>query len=113
MTAGKDCPCIIQTVGRYGSNAVSMRLSNRDNALSVSSMTITRSQSAPACSNQGLMVSPKPSSAVWKMTATGPMVSLLSGSGFPVVTAAAIAKTAVVFLSPGSPCITVIFPNGI
>jgi len=47
------------------------------------------------------------------MTATGPTVSLLSGSGFPVVTAAAIAKTAVVFLSPGSPCITVIFPNGI
>jgi len=41
------------------------------------------------------------------------MLVLLSGNAVPVVNAAAIANTAVVLPSPGSPCMTVIFPNGI
>ncbi|KAF5047280.1 hypothetical protein DSECCO2_462110 [anaerobic digester metagenome] len=83
--------------------ACSIRMSESDNSFSLSSMTITRSQSAPDWTRRGFTVSPKPSSAVWKITLIGGAAVLLSGRAVAVVRAAAIASTTVVLPSPGSP----------
>ena len=68
--------------------AFSIRSSESVSCTSLSSITSTRSRSAPASIRRGLTVSPRPSSAVWEITLKGSMRSML-GSSFPLVQAAA------------------------
>ena len=90
--------------------ACSNRSSTIDSDLSLSSITIILSQSAPASSSLGFTVSARPSSAVWYITLTGPVTFIFSSSASPFDSFAARFNTIVVFPSPGSPWIIVSFP---